>query len=387
MTANWTTVIATTAAAAAFLPLIEAYPPLKVTQFSDGGTASCYYHNGGFDQSWHQSLWLNIEKERGMQTLQVACPSSAGKDAFMNTYASTSHRLARHGARLQPAEDQVFEFDLDPPPRTGLDLLEGVDTSRITRNVLFRMRPDNVRSVRGFCDTAFAFGERPASATPALIFMIEKLEEVCSAAIEAAKGLPPLTARQLLVESNGASCFYGRGEVMSSYRQSLSIEVELERSLGTEDRVPQEWCPEGILKSIEAPLIDTGTDPLGEVDALAYYKKLKRLNATASELALKNLTYGQKEFMKKHLDELGQHGKDTANEHGKDMANEVREVCSAVREGLVEELGSFDKLCEKVRVNSNKAIEVAKNAGRRFEERDGRTMITRDLRGKRKFRH
>ncbi|KAF4688346.1 hypothetical protein FOZ60_002878 [Perkinsus olseni] len=128
----------------------------------------------------------------------------------------------------------------------------------------------------------------------------------------------------------------------------------------------------------EAPLIDTGTDPLGDIDALTYYKELKRLNATASKLALKNLTDGQKELMRKHLDELGQHGKDTANE--------VREVCSAVREGLVEEFGLFDNLCEIVRVNSNKAIEVAKNAGRRFEEKDGRTMITRDLRGKRKFR-
>ncbi|KAF4662118.1 hypothetical protein FOL46_005471 [Perkinsus olseni] len=219
---------------------------------------------------------------------------------------------------------------------------------------------------------------------------------------------PPLTAQQLLVESNGASCFYGRGEVMSPYRQSLSIEVELDKGLralkivcprnGTRKAFSSQFSCSGGSNSVkeynlnypytsvkstfvfkEAPLIDTGTDPLGEVDALTYYKKLKRLNTTASKLALKNLTDGQKEFMKKHLEELGQHGKDTANE--------VREVCLAVREGLVEEFGSFDNLCEKVRVNSNKAIEVAHTAGRRFEEKDGRTMITRDLRGKRKFRH
>ncbi|KAF4703934.1 hypothetical protein FOZ63_012288 [Perkinsus olseni] len=154
---------------------------------------------------------------------------------------------------------------------------------------------------------------------------------------------PPLTAQQLLVESNGASCFYGRGEVMSPYRQSLSIEVELDKGLralkivcprnGTRKAFSSHFSwsdgsnsvkeynrnyPYTSIKSTfafkEAPLIDTGTDPLGDVDALTYYKELKRLNSTASKLALKNLTDGQKELMRKHLDELGQHGKDTANE-------------------------------------------------------------------------
>ncbi|KAF4759445.1 hypothetical protein FOZ63_009627, partial [Perkinsus olseni] len=90
----------------------------------------------------------------------------------------------------------------------------------------------------------------------------------------------------------------------------------------------------------------------------------------ATKLGLKGFSEDQKNYMAEHLEDLGQ--------HGEDAANELRVICVGIRATLVEKLETFDNLCDKVRDSSAKAVEYAELAGRRLEEKDGQTVITRD---------
>ncbi|KAF4661752.1 hypothetical protein FOZ61_002950 [Perkinsus olseni] len=209
-----------------------------------------------------------------------------------------------------------------------------------------------------------------------------------------ARAFPPLNNTRLVVEDNGASCYYSDGVLTQGRGNKLAVEVGRARGLRTaailcprtNDRAEFysefSWptnvlkrhhigfpspSPDHLVTFQEPPPNGTGLDPLRNIRGLALDNKLASLNSTATEM-MPLVPLLRRYVTEEAMDRTGAVGANTINE--------LREICVDVRSILQDRFnGSFGLLCDLVHSSCNGAIRSAHRAGWHFDTTSDETLV------------
>ncbi|KAF4740407.1 hypothetical protein FOZ62_027338 [Perkinsus olseni] len=210
-----------------------------------------------------------------------------------------------------------------------------------------------------------------------------------------ARTFPPLNRTHLVVEDNGAYCYYSDGVLTQGRGNKLAVEVGRARGLRTaailcprtNDRAEFysefSWpanvlkryhlgfpspSPEHLITFQEPPLNGTGLDPLRNIRGLALDNKLASLNSTTTAMMPFVPPLLRQLLTEATMDRTGAVGENTINE--------LREICVDVRSILQDRFnGSFGLLCDSVHSSCIGAIRSALRAEWHFDTTSDETLV------------